>query len=227
MAPEVVDYLPTRVGGGNLRAMVAPDIGGEMLVPNGSVGLVKSTGNLSMNWVTDRAIGGDYQMFDVTGAIRGGYYYANRGIGVVRAGSVDLRPLSLTRSFFAANYDNVGQDGIIDLFDVSGDFLGPAITTGFGGNVRYIRVGGLITPQPAGFSPSGTGPRRRPASHPRPDGPLRPPAAPWNRPWADGDAPTPQRPAGNHSPRIVSAVARHPSTSSCSVTITLPLGDER
>lgn len=149
MAPEVVDYLPTRVGGGNLRAMVAPDIGGEMLVPNGSVGLVKSTGNLSMNWVTDRAIGGDYQMFDVTGAIRGGYYYANRGIGVVRAGSVDLRPLSLTRSFFAANYDNVGQDGIIDLFDVSGDFLGPAITTGFGGNVRYIRVGGLITRDPA------------------------------------------------------------------------------
>ncbi len=57
---------------------------------------------------------------------------------------------------FSANFDNVGFDGFIDLIDQHGDARnaagewgtngsgGPAITTGPGGDVRYIRETGIM-----------------------------------------------------------------------------------
>ena len=68
---------------------------------------------------------------------------ADRGLGTLRAGDM----ITLDPSKITVNQDNVGNDGIIDLIDVTGNLGtfaggGPWITTNTGGNVRYMRVGG-------------------------------------------------------------------------------------
>src|SRR4051812_26196349 len=69
----------------------------------------------------------------------------NRGIRNVRAQQIST-PAPPPR--LAANADNRGADGVIDLIDCTGSFGtlsagGPEITTGTGGNVRYIHTTGL------------------------------------------------------------------------------------
>ena len=154
---------------GNLRAINANDVGREngdvfelwvdIDVPRGSVGLVQATNALILNATgilygppavsvqdpigmpREAAIGGDYQLIHAGGTFAGSLM-ARRRIGVIRAGDME----TLDASFFVANADNSGRDGIIDMIDVyNGDMGtlaagGPAIITGPGGNVRYIRV---------------------------------------------------------------------------------------
>src|SRR5258706_6768694 len=128
-------------GGGVNR----PQIGGgkDPFVPRGNVGLIRSTvGILALNPLSIVPIGGDYQVVSAAGTLAS-RIFANRRIGVIRPGDMaTLRP-----SVFTANLDRQGADGIIDLIDVQGDMGilgagGPAITTGPGGDVRYIHVGG-------------------------------------------------------------------------------------
>lgn len=159
-----------RVDLGNLRSVRAGSIGyldtstnpptvvagATVAVPNGSVGLVSTTdvgGVLSWNIYVDIdsaprqiAIGGHYQLIDAAGLFNGNVW-ADKSIGVVRAGSAaTVRGLP---GSFVVNADHRGRDGVIDLIDISGAlgllaFGGPAIETGPGGNVRYMRVGGPI-----------------------------------------------------------------------------------
>ncbi|MBI1337458.1 MAG: hypothetical protein GC164_10905 [Phycisphaera sp.] len=70
---------------------------------------------------------------------------AGRGVGTIRAGN-----MAATSAFkITVNSDLVGNDGFVDLIDVLGQMGtsaggGPQITTGPGGNVRYIHAGGLM-----------------------------------------------------------------------------------
>ncbi len=139
---------------GFARAGIGPvEAGGAVSidVPQGSVGLIRALGNEASEFTDDlmpgllltseAAIGGDYQLIDSAGPFTGNLI-ANGGIGVIRAAEVDVRT---GISIWTVNADGVGNDGIIDLIDVSGTLGsplgGPQITTGPGGNVRYMRVG--------------------------------------------------------------------------------------
>ena len=89
-------------------------------------------------------VGGDAQRLDAFGTLRVNLH-AEGGMGLVHAGSMATDPPSV----FNLNTDNQGSDGIIDLIDVTGNFGtiedgGPQISTGPGGNVRYLRVGGQV-----------------------------------------------------------------------------------
>jgi hypothetical protein len=168
--PKTID-----IANGNLRSIEAAGIGLEagaipksgiqLIVPNGSVGLLRSTSGLLL--VNDQlgqadAIGGNYQVVDAAGRF-GGNLITKKGIGVVRAGDMAV----LTPPKLMANADAVGLDGFIDLIDVAGDFGtammgGPVLSTGAGGNVRYLRIGGTIwqdrffsnsTAEPATYDP--------------------------------------------------------------------------
>jgi len=131
----------------------------EIDVPNGSVGLLRTTNpddgmffNAENEPVSDvqpapdiPVVGGDYQMIDAAGNLSANVKAA-RSIGVVRAASVsaDTFPGS-----FQINATGKPEGGVIDLIDVTGDFGtsqdgGPAILDGPGGNVRYLSVGGTI-----------------------------------------------------------------------------------
>jgi hypothetical protein len=148
---------------GNARALLASTFGhrengvlgeGVDLFVNGNVGGVRATGaDLFLNPsavdpitqapVATNAIGGTYQLVDVSGGLFTGYLTANQGIGVVRAADM----ANLSPNGFFANVDGEGADGFIDLIDVDGDFGtvtagGPALDAGPGGNIRYVRVGG-------------------------------------------------------------------------------------
>jgi hypothetical protein len=142
---------------GNLRSIEGSDlgilsnglfgVGPSLAVPRGNVGLLRATtGVLSLNrTILPLPIGGDYQIIDAATSM---YInaVANRGIGVIRAGNMATVP---TPSTITVNADLVGADGIIDLIDVADDLGtistgGPAITTGPGGNVRYMNVGGSV-----------------------------------------------------------------------------------
>jgi len=134
-------------------------VGGASVASGGRVGLVQSTTGLlllntninppfSINSVTFNPaitrVNGSYQVISAAGTFLGNVI-ANGGLGNLRAGSM----ATLTPSFISVNADNVGNDGVIDLIDVTGDLGtigggGPAITTNAGGNVRYIRVGGDV-----------------------------------------------------------------------------------
>lgn len=164
-----VGTAPFSITGGNLRAMTARQmgiqnqnnygLGPNLRVPNGSVGLVQTTGiggvgpmvlNISMvdfrgEFQPVNAVGGDYQIIDAIGQFIGNII-TNRGIGMLRADSVGINTFA---GRIAVNADNKGNDGIIDLIDIAGDFGtisagGPGITTGPGGNVRYMRIGGTM-----------------------------------------------------------------------------------
>lgn len=145
-----------RVDQGNLRTLEANVIGElgdvadpEVEVPNGSVGLLRSTGGSLAVDFDVTPIGGDFQVIDAATELLGNLE-ANGGIGVIRAGTIPFGPILTS---FELNRDGLGADGTIDLIDVSGDFGslgigGPAIDTGLGGNVRYIRVGGEVFQDP-------------------------------------------------------------------------------
>jgi predicted RNA-binding protein with TRAM domain len=155
---------------GNLRGVESATIGRlrgnlfesgiDLIVPIGGIGLLRGTDAAGVTYINKniqlasdqippdveffgpQSVGTDYQTIDAAGLFYGNIV-ANRRIGVVRAGSMT----TLVASVFAANDDNFGDDGIIDLIDCAGDFGtlaagGPQISAGDGGNVRYIRVGG-------------------------------------------------------------------------------------
>lgn len=158
--------MPFTVKHGNLRAIEADSIGTirvnepviapDLKVPRGGVGLLRARGTaanqvlaVNLTFVTPvagtfdpaNAIGFDYQLVDARSTFAGNLL-ANRGIGIVRAANIST-PATAPR--LAANADNRGNDGFIDLIDVSGRLGtltagGPQITTGTGGNVRYIHV---------------------------------------------------------------------------------------
>ena len=133
-------------------------------VPAGSVGLVRArTGILYFNdgaslFTPIRSIGGSYQL--ITGASTVFVdIIADGGLGVLRAGDM----FTSGPSIITVNFDDTGRDGIIDLIDVVGQMGGvgpggPVISTNTGGNVRYMRVGGLAFADAAfgGGNPLGT-----------------------------------------------------------------------
>jgi hypothetical protein len=157
--PSLTSTATVRVNTGSLRSLDGGQIGflnGAQLnapvqvdVPSGSVGLVRARSaagcllfNISGSLNGRPSIGGNYQVIDAHG-IAEVELITDKGIGVMRA----LSMATTTPSIFTANFDNTGNDGIIDLIDCQGDFGtlaagGPWISTNTGGNVRYIRVGG-------------------------------------------------------------------------------------
>lgn len=166
-------------------ALTLVGLGPDLLVPRGSIGLIRTTGldqgnsilmvNQSFVSVFDdlslvdpaQAVGVDIQLVD-SGAVLASNLLANRGIGTIRAARVGI---TLTEpGVWMVNVDNRGDDGFIDLIDVNEDLGtlrtgGPAISTGDNGNVRYMRVGGLTfrdlffgggLPEPTTFQPGET-----------------------------------------------------------------------
>jgi len=136
---------------GNLRSLRANAIGTQEgtllggyynLNVGGDVGLIRSDTFAVLN--EDPSYAGsvrNYQTLQVENVLLA-KLYATQGIGTIAAGSMD----TLTASQIRVNVDSVGFDGKVDLIDVTGDFGtpagGPQISTGPGGDVRYIRVGG-------------------------------------------------------------------------------------
>ena len=137
--------------------------GVDLAVPKGSVGLIRSTGtgfgsavmllngyDTSLTPVLPDgsfnpkiAIGGSYQVVDC-GTTNIANLLANGGIGQILSDSVSGITLG-SAPRWAVNVDRKGNDGIIDLIDVrsslgSLEVGGPMISTGPGGNVRYIHV---------------------------------------------------------------------------------------
>jgi hypothetical protein len=156
---------------GNVRAVEADSVGVtrpdddatlavNFRVPKGSVGLIRGRGDdldaaivhVNDPFVEGVGIGFDYQLVDARAAFAGNLL-ANRGIGVLRTAQMGLLAYAPRLS---VNADNRGNDGFIDLIDCTGRFGfpgagGPAITTGPGGNVRYIRVDDISTVVPDRF----------------------------------------------------------------------------
>lgn len=144
---------------GNLREVDADTIGlnsvlnplaPDLVVPRGSVGYVHADTLININPsavseddpVIESAVGFDYQRVETEGELIGNLV-ARRAIGSIIAGSIPAAPI------FYANADNRGQDGRIDLIQVSGDFGslltgGPGLFTGQGGNVKYAKVTGDV-----------------------------------------------------------------------------------
>ncbi|MGN6627497.1 MAG: hypothetical protein ACTHLN_12845, partial [Tepidisphaeraceae bacterium] len=161
---------PIAAAKGNLRAITANQIGsntygdiggqtaqinlfGDLVVPRGSVGYIRSNGLLALNYggssggnpIPSSAIGFDYQRVEAGGALDANLI-ANRAIGTIIAGSVGDGATFFT-PVISANTDNKGFDGTIDVIYVTGDFGsatsgGPVLLTGLGGNVKYVYVGG-------------------------------------------------------------------------------------
>jgi hypothetical protein len=130
----------------------------------GSVGVLRNTSNTGMLAVDDdanyptslsalssvtrsMAVGKNIQLVDAAGTLEGSLL-ANGSIGVIRALQIGWNStLFGPGPVFMADVDRSGNDGIIDLIDVVGDtdgasidFNGPAISTGPGGNVRYMSI---------------------------------------------------------------------------------------
>ncbi len=167
-----------RVPQGNIREIAGSSVGTlnfpiNLDAPAGTVGRVKAFGVLGdddapadvilnvFSGVTrdpadllfDPAVAvNNYQLIDAPGTFNGSLL-ANGEIGVVRAGEIGTLGGRNTNPIFAANVDGLGIDGTIHLIDVLGDMGnsvsgGPIFSTGPGGNVRYIRVGGLAYKDP-------------------------------------------------------------------------------
>lgn len=141
---------------GNLRSI---HVGGALAngstpvieVRSGGIGLVRAdgdelyliTGDFLVNGDPGALVDGDIQVVMSPGNV-GGSIFTNASLGMIRAGS-----MTFGGDTIYVNADHTGEDGIIDLIDVLGDLGvpgigGPQITTGPGGNVRYMRVGGTI-----------------------------------------------------------------------------------
>jgi|GEM_PF-2600446 len=140
----------------------------DLNVPNGMVGELNAFGSAASNLmliddgyagtgvlgtgagigVSPPVIGGDIQLVNCAGSFWG-LLYTNGSIGTIRAGDMQGIDIFDQAPQFHVNVDGVGAPGTIDLIDVVGDLGdtaigGPGITTGPGGNVRYIRVGGAV-----------------------------------------------------------------------------------
>ena len=145
------------VDNGSLRAVDGAQIGlvedqrGEMpnlRVTGGNIGHIRartSFVNIEGIVVKDRpdSFGGDLQLIESPNSSLYMALEADGGLGVARANNM----ATFAASIISLNVDERGSDGILDLIDVSGDLGelaagGPQITTGPGGNVRYIHVGG-------------------------------------------------------------------------------------
>ena len=129
--------------------------GYSLNVPRGSVGLINAFGGPSNNMLQleMNPVGGDVQTVSVVGQFVGDVV-ANGAIGTIRAGDMNQQDIagSQFHTRFIANADRIGEDGTIDLIDVLGQFGtpqdgGPIISTGPGGNVRYMKIGGADLPR--------------------------------------------------------------------------------
>lgn len=145
-----------QVDTGNLRSLVAANTGKNSGTPedpqedglyvdvSGSLGMYRTTGGSGWLYAPSLIVGNDVQLLDAANVLRI-YLSADGGLGILRAGSMG----TTVASTITVNADNIGSDGIIDLIEVTGDLGlggvgGPHITTGPGGNVRYMRVGGTV-----------------------------------------------------------------------------------
>lgn len=140
---------------GNIRTIQAGTIGqntlftyfGPSIAASGSVGLIKTTqGALGMS--AGAPIGYNIQVVDSAGDV-GGSFIANGAIGTIRGATVGAQGTIR----IAVNTDNIGNDGVIDLISSEGNIGsftlgGPVITTGAGGNVRYVHAGGTVYTDP-------------------------------------------------------------------------------
>lgn len=165
-----VGSQPSGTGGTRVVSQLAADSGAVFNfpptadVPHGSVGLLSATGvstgitgdhfvlgwnifvgdgiELSPSAAAQSAIGGDYQVVS-SNDILAADLVANGNIGTIRAVDMATSPAS----YFQVNAsNNPNVHGTIDLIDCRawfGDLSdgGPGITTGPGGNVRYIHTG--------------------------------------------------------------------------------------
>lgn len=120
-------------------------------VPIGSVGLLRSTiGQIAVNteFATNEtsnmpigadglamAVGGFVQVVDSANEVASNLI-ADGGFGIIRGQTI-------SGGSIVANADGVGLDGIIDLIDAS-NLLGTAISTGAGGDVRYVHATSVI-----------------------------------------------------------------------------------
>ena len=163
---------------GNIRALQGRNVGSDfdifgsgtpglnLFAPGGTVGHVRALGDntrptpndgdVNLNFYAlegapgqafnpERAVN-NYQLVDANGDISGAFV-ANAEIGVVRGRSI------VGNEVFAANADNLGQDGVIHLVDSATSIGnaatgGPIFSTGTGGNVRYVRANGFIFNDP-------------------------------------------------------------------------------
>jgi hypothetical protein len=159
-----------RAAGGGIRSIDVGQAGefrngvfqrGISYAANGNVGIVRSqTGVLVINDVltpptTNRGtlanfnpdlyrIRGNVQVISAAGTLVG-TMIADGAIGTIRAGDMAVT----VAPFINVNADNVGNDGVIDLIDVIGNIGtgvggGPVIYTNQGGNIRYMRAGGIV-----------------------------------------------------------------------------------
>jgi hypothetical protein len=115
---------------------------------SGTVGLLRATAEIGVLALWQLIVGGDVQLIDAIDQLALNVW-ADGGLGVIRAGRMTT---DMSSSIYL-NEDGVGNDGILDLIDVTGDMgdedtWGPIIKTGPGGNVRYIRVGGQVRQDP-------------------------------------------------------------------------------
>lgn len=165
-ANELAGVNPILVEGANLRVIDGSRIGlidnnspvlvPNLFVPGGSIGRISSDSYLLLNRsfrnpLTDEpyngvAVGGDIQVVDAQGEL-GANLIANGGIGLIRAGAVWTSTAAEFTGYWQVDADDEGDDGYIDLIDVTGDFGsfifgGPAMRTGTNGNIRYLRIGG-------------------------------------------------------------------------------------
>lgn len=157
------------VDNGNLRDVEGAQIGTlnagtisndpSVSVPLGSVGLLRATGSilawnvfvasavqLTQAQSAATAIGGDYQWVDASAGTFIGDLIANGNIGTIRANDM----ATVTASYLQVNASfNPALHGTIDLIDSQGNIGtvagGPAITTGPGGNLRYVHIGPQAT----------------------------------------------------------------------------------
>jgi len=152
---ESEDTDTFEVDNGNLRAVQGTSLDDSgilkrpvtLAVANGSVGLLSATaGTLSVLVDPAVPVGGNMQIISASGSA---YVDLNvdGSLGVLRAGDMAT---TLGASIINVNYlQNLNTPATIDLIDVTGDLGtlstgGPAITTGPGGNVRYMVVGGNV-----------------------------------------------------------------------------------
>ncbi|MEA2736464.1 MAG: hypothetical protein QOE14_2915 [Humisphaera sp.] len=171
------DYIVSTGGitatsvGGNLRAVDGLSLGIQdanvyresiqVLAVTGSVGMVRgreSSGTAATDFNTffntpnlNFPIGRDVQWVIAADELITDLV-VNGSVGVVQANSMGI---STYAGSLNVNFDGVGKPGVIDLVECTTDLGtfqagGPDINTNFGGNVRYIHVGGTAY-RPRGF----------------------------------------------------------------------------
>lgn len=138
----VLSGYPTVIASGNIGMIHSDD---RLYINDALYGVnILTTGKPSAALTT----GGNIQTIEAGGNFSG-ILSVNGGIGVIRAGSIDAITTAISGpSYFQINADNRGNDelGLIDVVGQWGNFAtgGPALSTGNGGNIRYMRVGGSI-----------------------------------------------------------------------------------